>query len=141
MCLHKNLDTAFYYSDFINIISYLYAIYYLLYSGDSNLSLYYKIFNKYLQNHIICEILILKNKRTLRRMFFHFLTRVLKDGRRTHHLRYSIKECVESLFYFNKTLLFLCYNKYVGLSKTFHLFHTFLKFFKFSSWQVSVYSL
>ena len=93
----------FYYSDFINIISYLYAIYYLLYSGDSNLSLYYKIFNKYLQNHIICEILILKNKRTLRRMFFHFLTRVLKDGRRTHHLRYSIKECVESLFYFNKT--------------------------------------
>ena len=93
----------FYYSDFINIISYLYAIYYLLYSGDSNISLYYKIFNKYLQNHIICEILILKNKRTLRRMFFYFLIRVLKDKRRTHHLRYSIKECVESLFYFNKT--------------------------------------
>ena len=100
----------------------------MLYSGDSNLSLYYKIFNKYLQNHIICEILILKNKRTLRRMFFYFLTRVLKDGRRTHHLRYSIKECVESLFYFNKTFLFLCYNKYVGLSKYLPFIPLFITF-------------
>ena len=104
----------------------------MLYSGDSNLSLYYKIFNKYLQNHIICEILILKNKRTLRRMFFHFLTRVLKDGRRTHHLRYSIKECVESLFYFYKTfsifmLLQICWfvKNFPFISYLFKIFQIF----------------
>ena len=34
----------------------------MLYSGDSNLSLYYKIFNKYLKNDINSEILIKHKK-------------------------------------------------------------------------------
>ena len=65
-------------------------------------------------------------------MFFHFLTRVLKDGRRTHHLRYSIKECVESLFYFYKTfsifmLLQICWfvKNFPFISYLFKIFQIF----------------